>query len=392
VSRLRERWAEVDRRALDLLLAAAMTALTAISVVTFSDREGALAWNLLLALPIPMALLLRRSHPLAAAAIGTGCALMLTAFLTPSFNYGPSTISVIIVVYSVGVHSGGARSWLGLALVAGTILATCIVETPDDILFPTLVFGIAPWVIGRALRGHTLMARELADKEATLRHLHELERQSAIAAERSRVARELHDVLAHNLSVMVIQAAGARRLLAADPGAAVAAANLIETTGREALVELRHVFGAVHHGEGESLEGTPGVEQIRGLVRRARRAGLEVELELVGDDEAPLPAGAEMAAYRLVQEALTNTLKHAGAGARARVVVRSRPDGLRLEIEDDGDGTPSPAAAAAGGGHGLVGMRERFALYGGEVAAGPRPEGGFAVRGRLPAARERVGA
>jgi signal transduction histidine kinase len=392
VIRLRERWREVDQRSLDLLLAGTMMALTAISVVAYADREGALAWNLLLALPIPAALALRRSHPLAAAAIGTGCALLLTAFLTPSFNYGPSTISVIIVVYSVGVHAGGRRAWLGLALVAGTILATCIIETPEDILFPTLVFGVAPWVIGRVLRGHTLMARELAEKEATLRHLHELERQSAIAEERSRVARELHDVLAHNLSVMVIQAAGARRLLAADPDAAVEAANLIETTGREALVELRHVFGAVHRGEGESLEGTPGLDQIQGLVRRARRAGLEVELDLDADDAVPLPAGAEMAAYRLVQEALTNTLKHAGPGARARVSVRARPDGLRLEIEDEGAGDPSRADAVEGGGHGLVGMRERFALYGGEVAAGPRPGTGFAVRGRLPAARERVGA
>jgi signal transduction histidine kinase len=191
---------------------------------------------------------------------------------------------------------------------------------------------------------------------------------------------------------MVIQAAGARRLLAADPDAAVEAASLIETTGREALVELRHVFGAVRRGEGESLEGTPGLDQIQGLVRRARRAGLEIELDLDADDAVPLPAGAEMAAYRLVQEALTNTLKHAGPGSRARVSVRARPDGLRLEIEDEGTGDPARAAAVEGGGHGLVGMRERFALYGGEVAAGPRPGSGFAVRGRLPAARERVGA
>jgi signal transduction histidine kinase len=187
---------------------------------------------------------------------------------------------------------------------------------------------------------------------------------------------------------MVIQASGARRLLAANPAAAVEAAQLIETTGREALIELRHVFGPIHRGEGESLEGTPGIAQLEGLIRRARAAGLPVELEVQGDP-IELPTGAEMAAYRLVQEALTNTLKHAGT-ATTTVRLAFRPDGITVAIEDAGDAAPPAGAVTDSGGHGLLGMRERFGLYGGEVEAGPRPGGGYAVRGRLPLASERV--
>jgi signal transduction histidine kinase len=388
VNRVAERWRQADRGTVDLAIALGMAILTLVAVLGSSEREGPLAANLLLALPIPLALLVRRTRPLLAVAVAVACASLLTILLTPSFQFGPATISLIIAIFSVALHAARRDALIGGALGVGSILATSIAETPDDILFPVLVFGIAPWVLGRVLRSQTQMARELAEKEAMLRHLHELERQRAIAEERARVARELHDVLAHNLSVMVIQASGARRLLAADPEAAVDAARLIEKTGREALVELRHVFGPLRHGEGESLEGTPGIAQLEGLVRRAHGAGLPVELVVEGEP-IELPAGAEMAAYRLVQEALTNTLKHAGP-ASTEVRLAFRPDGVAVSIEDAGDATRPPEAVADSGGHGLLGMRERFALYGGEVEAGPRPGGGFAVRGRLPLATERV--
>jgi signal transduction histidine kinase len=388
VNALAERWRQADRGTVDLLIALGMAALTVAAVLGSTEREGPLAANLILALPIPLALLVRRNHPLVSVAVAVACASLLTLLLTPSFRFGPATISLIIAIFSVALHADRREALVGGALGVGSILGTSIAVTPDDILFPVLVFGAAPWALGRVLRGQTQMARELAEKEAMLRHVHELERQRAIAEERARVARELHDVLAHNLSVMVIQASGARRLLAANPDAAVEAARLIETTGREALVELRHVFGPIHHGEGESLEGTPGIAQLEGLIRRARAAGLPVELEVHGDP-IELPAGAEMAAYRLVQEALTNTLKHAGA-ATTTVRLAFRPDGVTVAIEDAGDATSAPETVTDSGGHGLLGMRERFGLYGGEVEAGPRPGGGFAVRGRLPLASERV--
>lgn len=387
MNRLRERWSQLDQRTLDRLIAVGMTALMVVSVVGSTNREGSIALNLVLGIPVTAVLVVRRSHPLAALTASAGFDALLTAFATASFEFPPATIALIIGSFSVGMHEeSDARARFGLALVLVSIVVTAAFETPDDIIFPAFLFGFAPWGIGRVLRGHTLLARELADKETKLRHIRGQERRSAIFEERSRVARELHDVLAHNLSVMVIQASGARRALGSDADAAIAAAELIETSGREALVELRHVFGPVRHGEGESLEGSPGLAQVDNLLERARGGGLPVTLAVAGDP-VELPPGADMAAYRLIQEALTNTIKHAGA-PRTEVSIGYRPDGVAIEVRDEGaSGAP---AFAEGGGHGLIGMRERFAVYGGEVEAGPRDGGGFRVRGRLPVVRERV--
>jgi len=390
MSALAERWRQLDQRGLDRLLAAGLTALMVVSVVGGTEREGPIVANLLLALPITLALLVRRERPVELVAIAAAGSLLLTAFLTPSFYFPGTTITLIIGCYSVGMHTEGRRSVVGVAIAAVTIAIICIAVTPEDIAFPVIVFAIAPWIIGRVLRGHTRLTRELADKETRLRHLRERERQSAIVAERSRVARELHDVLAHNLSVMVIQASGARRMLATDRERAIAAAALIERTGREALVELRHVFGPVRHGEGEALEGSPGLAQLEGLVERAREAGLPLSLRVAGDP-IELAPGADMAAYRLIQEALTNTLKHAGTPT-TEVRLSYRPDGVGIEVVDDGDSPAPDPEAVESGGNGLIGMRERVNLYGGEMDAGPRPEGGYAVTARLPleGARERV--
>jgi signal transduction histidine kinase len=315
-------------------------------------------------------------------AIGSAMQLWLTA--PPDIAW--AVFGLMLASYSVGRHTEGYTAAAGLATIAAGVFGIAVLYNPDDVVFPLFIFGIAPWVVGRTLRTQTDLARELAEKEARVAHLRELEQASAVAGERSRVARELHDVLAHNLSVMVIQASAARRALATDPQAAIDAAGLIERTGREALIELRHVFGPVRHGEGEALEGSPGLDQIETLVERARQAGLPVTLA-VGGDPVRLGPGAETAGYRLIQEALTNALKHAGA-ASTRVSVRYRPDGVALEVVDDG-GRARPAAVS-GAGQGLVGMRERIGVYGGEVEAGPREGGGFAVRARLPV--ERAGA
>ena len=196
------------------------------------------------------------------------------------------------------------------------------------------------------------------------------------------MAREIHDVLAHNLSVMVIQASAARRVADRDPAAAKEAARLISRTGREALSELRYVFGAVRKDDGEALGAGPGLAHLDQLVSRAHRAGLSVEVRVEGEP-LELSPGADLAAYRVVQEALTNTLKHA-RGSRAVVTVRYEPGGVVVEVLDDG--TAVNGSAWESGGHGLVGMRERVALYGGELEAGRRDGGGFAVRARLPAA------
>ncbi|MFN8112197.1 MAG: histidine kinase [Solirubrobacterales bacterium] len=385
----RERWARLDPVAVDRGLAAVMAALSAIAVFASTQREGSIALNLALALLVASSLLWRRRAPLVACCVAAAGCISLTAFLTPSFYFAPTTITLILVAFFSGLNLSGRRSWSALVLVAGTIATICVLYTPEDILFPTIVFGMAPWFVGRGMRSQTALNRELADKEALLSQLREEERRNAVVAERSRMARELHDVLAHNLSVMIIQASGARRLLATDSAAAVDAAGLIERTGREALVELRHVLGPVHHGEGEALDGSPGLVQLEPLLQRSRGAGLPVELAVEGDP-VELGPGADMAAYRLIQEALTNTLKHAGP-APTRVRLRWLPDGLRIEVADEGaTATAGPAQPLAGSGHGLIGMRERIGLYGGTVEAGPVAGGGFAVRAKLPTTNGRT--
>ncbi len=380
-----------DRRAIDVAIAALMSAGSVAVVLTSAHVEGPLGPNLLLAVLVTLPLAARRQHVLEATlAVGLAWSLLL-AFLTAPFVVPFATFALMILSYSAGSYAVGRRSRAALALVAAIILTTCIIETPDDIVFPVMAFGVAPFVGGRILRNHTMLTRELAEKAELAAHLGDAAERDAVAAERVRVARELHDVLAHELSVMVIQAQGARRALRGDPGAAAEAADLIGRTGREALVELRHLFGAVHHGEGEDLEGPPGLARLDALMARARAAGLPVTLRTEGEP-AELSPGLDIAAYRIIQEALTNTYKHAGR-AEAVVTVTHWPQLVMLEIVDDGRGGADDAGASApGGGHGLVGMRERVEVYGGTVQAGARQGGGFRVVARLPVERGMVAA
>ena len=199
-----------------------------------------------------------------------------------------------------------------------------------------------------------------------------------MADERARIARELHDVIAHSVTVMTVQAGAARMLLPGDPQRAVEPLLAVEETGHQALAEMRRLLGILREVDGQPvLAPQPGLKDLTRLAVAVREAGLPVEMAVEGTPR-PLPAGIELAAYRILQEALTNTLKHAGA-ARAHVTVRYAPEAVFLEVCDDGRVPP-----ADGHGHGLVGMRERATLYGGELDAGPLPGGGYAVRARLP--------
>jgi len=197
--------------------------------------------------------------------------------------------------------------------------------------------------------------------------------------ERSRIARELHDAIAHNVSVMVVQAGAERRVLDETSGSTREGLETIERIGRGALTEMRRLVGMLRSDVGDPLAPQPGLDDLPTLITQVREAGLPVELHLDGPPRA-LPVGLELSAYRIVQEALTNALKHAGE-AHASVYVRYGVDSLELEIIDDGAGTQTPVAS---GGHGLVGMRERVSVYGGELEAGPRPEGGYRLHASLP--------
>jgi signal transduction histidine kinase len=257
---------------------------------------------------------------------------------------------------------------------------TVLLNDPDNvelggILFFALLFA-TPWVVGRAIRQRrlreALLEREKAEAEA------------AIADERGRIARELHDVVAHAISVIVLQARGGRKLLDSEPAEAREALDAIERTASQALVEMRRLLGLLRESDaGLALAPQPTLERLDDLVERVREAGLPVEVAIEGT-ATELPPGVDLSAYRIVQEALTNALKHAGP-ATARVVVRYREDELVLEIADDGVG----ATNGDGGGHGLAGIRERVTVFGGNVQAGSHPEGGYAVRARLPYTSER---
>jgi signal transduction histidine kinase len=368
---------------LDRVLVAGLVAAAVVDLATNSKLEGPLWLNLLVLIAIELSFLWRRSKPIVTVVCAFAGFSAMAVWLTQPPDTFVAVLTLICLGYAVGRHMRGRETTVALAIGITVMVTLAAVYDPNDIFFPVTFFWVVPWLVGRTLRNQTRLTRELAEKADRAEHAREEEERRAIALERNRIARELHDVLAHNLSVMVVQAAGARQVLERSPDRAVEAAALIERTGREALAEIRHLFGPVRRGGAEPLSGAQTIARVDDLARRAGAAGLRVELRVSGDP-VELPAGVDLAAYRIVQEALTNTLKHS-PGARARVTVSYEPNELVLMVEDDGR-TPRDGhdLGEAGGGHGLVGMRERAAVYGGMVQAGPGPDGGFAVRARLP--------
>jgi signal transduction histidine kinase len=249
----------------------------------------------------------------------------------------------------------------GLLVVASLNFFTTTVE---DTTF-TMAVGIGAWALGEAARNRRVAIEE--------------EAQRALGEEQARIARELHDVIAHSVSMIVVQAAAADDVFDERPDQAREALRSIERAGRDAMRELRHLLGAVRPGvQADSTEPQPGLDRVDQLAESLRAGGLDVSVTREGEP-VPLPAGVDLSAYRIVQEALTNTLRHAQA-SRAEVTLRYAPDALELDVTDDGRAAP----ANGGGGHGLVGMRERATLLGGTLDAGPRPGGGYRVHARLP--------
>ncbi|HEV2874731.1 MAG TPA: LuxR C-terminal-related transcriptional regulator [Thermoleophilaceae bacterium] len=319
MSRLRLDWRLLDRLLVVVLLVAGV-----VNVLTSTDRQGSVALNILLICVMALSLLWRREKPFVpVVCIGIGMPLSAAVLTAPPYIF-VSIAMMATASYSAGAHLERRRSLRGLALVVLSLATVVLIFDPSDWFFPIAIFGVAPWLAGRTMRNQTLLARELAEKAELAEHAREEEERRAITGERSRIARELHDVLAHNLSVMVVQAGGARRIVDRRPDQAVEVADLIERTGREAMAELRHLFGPVHHGEGEDLHGPAGIDRVEELAARARAAGLPVHVHVEGE-RVKLPAGVDLTAYRVVQEALTNTLKHGGR-AQAGVTVSCEPN------------------------------------------------------------------
>ena len=285
--------------------------------------------------------------------------------------------------YSTGAHTQGRRHLVAvaIALAFATIwlVWSFAAGTSDQNTIPSVFFAAVAWLGGRAMRRRALQVEVLGDRANQLEREREERVRALVAEERARIARELHDVVAHSVSVMVVQAQAGPRLVS-DPEQTATTFESIEASGREALVELRRLLGILRTEDKQLAIGPqPGLVSLGGLVEQMREAGLPVELRIEGDPVA-LPPGIDLSAYRIVQEALTNTLKHAGR-TDVKVVVRYSASAVELEILDDGLGAP---ANINGAGHGLIGMRERTGLYGGTLEAGPRPSGGYEVRAYLP--------
>jgi signal transduction histidine kinase len=326
---------------------------------------------------LPLAL--RRRAPLIAFAV-----VMATVVCSSLMLGGAEATSFFLValvcVYSAAAN--GVRPPLVL-VVAGAAIGVHELRDPHvhgigDIVW---AFGFVALgsLFGFAVRGRHRRIQSLERETERLEAAREQEARAAVAAERARVARELHDVVAHAVSVVVVQSQAGQRLVGIEDERVRQSLEAIEETARTALNEMRRLLEMLRESEDVSLAPQPGLAAVDALVAQVRDAGLPVCVEVEGTP-VPLSPGAELSAYRVVQEGLTNALKHARA-SRVSVRIRYCGDGVEIEVEDDGAGG---AAAGDGGGHGLLGMRERVVLYGGDLESGRRPEGGWLLRARLP--------
>jgi signal transduction histidine kinase len=339
---------------------------------------------------IMVALAFRQRYPFAVLVIAVGGNVLLAAL-----HYSPTVAEVlafVVAVYTVAAHRALAISSIGGALalvsfISMELTTPAAMSSVGVVTNAALIAGV--WWLGRSLRLRRAYLAELEHRAERLERARDSDARTARVEERSRIARELHDVVAHHVSVMTVQAGAARRILDKDPDSAREAMVTIEDVGRTTLDEMRRIVGVLRterdsKAAGPELSPQPGIHEVGALVDHVRETGLSVQLWMEGDPR-PLSTGVNLAAYRLIQEALTNSLKHAGPQARAWVRIHYSPRELTVEVEDDGRGVA--AALADNGdnpGHGLVGMHERVALYGGELRIGPRSGGGFEVRARFP--------
>jgi signal transduction histidine kinase len=380
-------WIQRHRAPLaDALLAAAVTLMVLVDLASPTDAVGvrptdALAVLLSLLQTLPLAF--RRRAPLVAFVLTLAG---VCAYYPLGYEVTDGTLATFVGVYTVAAYEDRRKSLLGLGLLAfGMTWYWLTRAEPFDPTTPIWIgiLGLLSWGLGeyvRARRAYTADVEALAER---LERARALEARQAAWQERARLARELHDVIGHTVNVMVIQAGAGRRTLAADRGLAERAFQTIESTGREALEELDRLLGILRTGEDEpEPPPQPGLEQLRALAGRFEDAGLPVEITVEGH-EVSLPRSLDQSAYRIIQEALTNALRHAG-GTIAHVAVRYRNDRLELEVANDGREDRRPQNHHPGGGRGLIGIRERVALFGGELEAGPRAGGGFVVRCRFP--------
>ena len=374
-----------------------LVALTLVIIALLELESGvfpgpvAIAAVVLLAATLPVAF--RRVAPLPAIAISVAISLPYVLAYAAHFAGGSvaNAGTEFLLIYSVGRHTNRR------GLLAGAAFALLLIAEPGiggrqagpaDWAF-NLIFGGGALGLGMALRAQVQRSISLAVAVERARSEQEATTQAAVREERARIARELHDVVADKVGLIVLQAGGARSVLGTDPDRALEALQQVEEMGRQTLAEMRHLVGILRVGESADRQPLPCLERLPALVDETRAAGLTVELEVEGP-VVGLPAGLELAAYRLIQEALTNVRKHAPT-SRAEVRLGYEPDRLRIQVSDDGGpagAVGDTALKASGLGHGLIGMRERVQLYDGRMQAGPMTGGGFRVEAFLPLSLE----
>ena len=357
-------------------------------------RGGTL--NVVFVLLQTLPLVVRRRLPFTVFAVAAASMAVQGAlgFYSPTF----ALLAFNLAVYSLAAYGERRLAICGLVAWTGVLtvhLAAFVVTTWPQVaisdlydLFNDYVLLAAAWTLGVGIRQRRVHAAELEDRAARLEREREEKARQAATQERLRIARELHDVVAHSLSVIGVQAGAARLVLDADPDPARVreAVAAIEATASRAMAEMRRALGILRDTEqaGPALTPLPGLGQLPALLDQMRAAGLPVELTVEGLPR-PLATSVDLSLYRIVQEALTNALKHAKA-TRAEVVVCYAAHDVTVEVTDDGRGPSPPTGQLAGAG--TIGMRERVALFGGELRVGPRPQGGFGVRARLPVSAE----
>ena len=361
---------------LDLAIAAAFLLLATIEALT-AGGPLPLAVHLVVAGLAMVALAWRRSFPLLVAVVTVAANFVVN----PEGQFS-TLLALVLVTYSLGLYSSPPRTYVGLVVMVTSLMAASVAEgfEPSDAA-AALVFLVGPWAVGRLVLQRSENTAEALSRADRAERERDMQTRLAVAEERTRIARELHDIVSHSLSVVTIQAQAVRRRLRPDQEREAADLAAVEATAREALAEMRRLFGVLRaDGENASLSPQPGLAELGRLVSAADSPALAVELSVQGTPY-PLPPGLDLAAYRIAQEGLTNALRHSG-GSRVDVAVRYEPQHLEVEVTDNGRGIES--SQPRGQGNGLVGVRERVALYRGTVTLDQHPAGGSRLVAKLP--------
>jgi signal transduction histidine kinase len=388
VDQLETRLLTLDPRVVDAVLALTL-GVTIVTLVGLQEHPSVV--ELLAGVVLSATVAARRRAPVLAVVFAGIAASVLSR--SGGENLAVSPVVLVLDCYSLGRRSARAAG-LAVDVVLGVVSFAAIAVNPGTpgpgtplVIAIVSVWGFffgLPYAAGRAVASRTRMNAELRANAERLEQEQRDRARQVVIDERTRIARELHDVVAHSVSVMVIQTQAARRVADRNPATATEALRAVENCGRDALVDMRRMIGVLHRGDIDLLGGaSPGLAQLGKLAERAQASGLPVQIRIEGE-QRPLSAAVDLVSFRVVQEALTNAMKHAGP-ARARVRVIFSADGLELEITDTGEG----AARSSSGrtepiGHGLVGMQERLTLYGGHLQTGHRRGGGFQVVARIP--------